>query len=98
MLPRLHGFLSERSRPLQSARVSPRGAARWRRGHPWIYRSDVVEPPAADAGVVRVESVAGELVGMALWSPASSIALRMLTRDERDIGPEFWARSEEHTS
>lgn len=73
------------------ARVSPRGAARWRRGHPWIYRSDVVEPPASGPGVVPVRTADGAPLGMALWSPASTIALRMLTSDEREIGPDFWA-------
>ncbi|MGH7504043.1 MAG: methyltransferase, partial [Longimicrobiales bacterium] len=62
-------------------RVSERGARRWiEGGHPWIYRSDVVEAPAVDAGPVRVERPDGRVVGMALWSPASTIALRMLTR------------------
>ena len=73
------------------ARVSPRGAARWRRGHPWIYRSDVVEPPASGPGVVPVRTADGAPLGMALWSPASTIALRMLMSDEREIGPDFWA-------
>ena len=73
------------------ARVSPRGAARWRRGHPWIYRSDVIDPPGSGPGVVSVQTVDGTPLGMALWSPASTIALRMLTSDEREIGPDFWA-------
>src|SRR5690606_41315951 len=66
-------------RGMSRARVSPRGAARWRRGHPWIYRSDVVEPPASGPGVVAVRTVDGAPLGMSLWSPASTIALRMLT-------------------
>src|SRR5690606_33808225 len=78
-------------RGMSWARVSPRGAARWRRGHPWIYRSDVVEPPASGPGVVAVRTVDGAPLGMALWSPASTIALRMLTSEEREIGPDFWA-------
>src|SRR5690606_7971023 len=74
-----------------SARVSRRGAARWRdRQHPWIYRSDVIDAPRVDAGVVRVADERGAPIGMALWSPASMISLRMLTHDERAIDGGFW--------
>lgn len=72
-----------------SAMVNQRGAARWRRGHPWIYRGDVVATPESDAGVVRVETDDRPL-GMALWSPTSSISLRMLTSEERPIDADFW--------
>ncbi len=73
------------------ARVSARGAARWRRGHPWIYRSDVVEDPGAEPGAVRVEDVRGRFLGIALWSPASTISLRMLTGEDRPVDAEFWS-------
>ena len=71
--------------------VTARGAARWRGGHPWIYRSDVREAPAVAAGAVRVEEPNGRPLGMALWSPASQISLRMLTRDVRPIDASFWS-------
>lgn len=71
--------------------VSERGALRWKRGHPWIYRSDVLERPRAEAGVVRVLDPRGRAVGFALWSPESLISLRMLTRGEEEFGPGFWA-------
>ena len=70
--------------------VTQRGAERWRRGHPWIYRSDVAQAPEGPAGVVRVESDHGRLIGMALWSPPSQISLRMLTREARPIDGAFW--------
>ena len=70
--------------------MTARGAARWRSGHPWIYRSDVREAPDAPAGAVRVEEANGRPLGMALWSPASQISLRMLTRDIRPIDAAFW--------
>jgi 23S rRNA (cytosine1962-C5)-methyltransferase len=73
------------------ARVTRRGAARWARGHPWIYRSDVIEPPSDGPGVVRVVDETGAFTGMALWSPASTISLRMLTHEERTIDASFWA-------
>jgi 23S rRNA (cytosine1962-C5)-methyltransferase len=71
--------------------VSGRGAGRWRRGHPWIYDGDVVERPQAEAGAVRVTDERGQELGMALWSPASRISLRMLTRAAHPIDPAFWS-------
>lgn len=76
---------------METATVNRRGAARWRQGgHPWIYRSDVVRPPAQAAGAVRVVDEAGGLVGTALWSGASQIALRLLTRSDREPDAAFW--------
>lgn len=72
------------------ARASRRGAARWSAGHPWIYRSDVTGVPATGPGVVAVEDDRGRSIGMALWSPASQISLRMLTRDRREVDASFW--------
>jgi 23S rRNA (cytosine1962-C5)-methyltransferase len=70
--------------------VSGRGAGRWQRGHPWIFRSDVVERPRVGAGAVRVEDERGRTLGMALWSPSSEITLRMLTREAAEIDGQFW--------
>jgi 23S rRNA (cytosine1962-C5)-methyltransferase len=64
-----------------AAVVSGRGAQRWDAGHPWIYRSDVIERPSDEAGIVRVRDPRGRPLGQALWSPASEISLRLLTRD-----------------
>lgn len=72
------------------ARVTRRGAERWAQGHPWIYRSDVVARPTTAAGAVRVVGEGNGFLGMALWSPASTISLRLLTREERPIDEGFW--------
>ena len=64
-----------------SATVSQRGAQRWARGHPWIFKSDVRKPPTAPAGVVRVRDDRGRWLGVALWSPTSEISLRLLDQD-----------------
>lgn len=61
--------------------VSQRGATRWDKGHPWIFKSDVVSAPDAPAGAVRVVDQRQRGLGVALWSPASEIALRLLDRD-----------------
>ena len=36
-----------------TAVVSARGAQRWDAGHPWIFRSDVIKAPTAEAGSVK---------------------------------------------
>jgi 23S rRNA (cytosine1962-C5)-methyltransferase len=73
------------------ARVSRRGAARWTLAmHPWIYRTDLLEPPADEAGAVEVIDNGGRAIGMGLYSPRSTIALRMLTRKLRAIDAPFW--------
>lgn len=70
-------------------RVSPRGAARWAQGHPWIFRSDVQADPVP-AGIVRVEDGRGRFLGQALHSPASEIRLRLLERTERPVDAAWW--------
>lgn len=72
--------------------VTARGAARWRRGHPWIYRSDVV---AGDAppGVVQVVDRRRRFLGLALWSPRSEIRLRRLTAGRDETVDRAWWRA-----
>ncbi|MBX6332235.1 MAG: class I SAM-dependent rRNA methyltransferase [Gemmatimonadaceae bacterium] len=73
-----------------AATVSPRGARRWAHGHPWIYRSDVVARPDADAGAVLVYDPAHRPLGWALWSPRSEISLRLLDRDPDAVIDARW--------
>ena len=61
--------------------MNGRGAGRWERGHPWIFKSDLIEPPGAAAGVVTVADARGKRLGVALWSPRSEISLRLLDRN-----------------
>ena len=66
-----------------SAVVSKKGARRWEMGHPWIYKSDVIERPSSLPGVVLVHDQRHKPLGWALWSPHSEISLRLLERDHR---------------
>ena len=76
---------------MDDAVVSNRGAARWQRGHPWIFKSDVTQRPSAPAGVVRVLDTRGKALGVALWSPRSEISLRLLDRDaSASIDAAWW--------
>jgi len=72
-----------------AARVTSRGAERWVRGHPWIYRSEVTSHPA-EAGVVPVEDPRGRFIGQALLSPRSEIRLRLLERTDRRVDAAWW--------
>lgn len=77
-------------RQLRRTIVTRRGAARWRAGHPWIYRSDVVKAPEGSAGAVHVTDESGARTGTALWSPSSQIALRFLSTDYIEPDAAFW--------
>lgn len=69
--------------------ISPRGEARLRHGHPWIYRSDVDAGGATGGDVVTVRA-RDRVVGQAFFSDRSQIALRMVTRDDRLVDDAFW--------
>jgi 23S rRNA (cytosine1962-C5)-methyltransferase len=69
--------------------VTARGAERWVRGHPWIYRSDV-ESHAPVPGLVPVQDPRGRFIGQALLSPGSEIRLRLLERSDRAVDPAWW--------
>jgi 23S rRNA (cytosine1962-C5)-methyltransferase len=63
--------------------VSRKGEARVERGHPWVFRSDVVRDGGASPGaIVRVASPRGRPLGFAFWSSRSEIRLRMIERGE----------------
>lgn len=70
--------------------VTAKGAARWRAGHPWIYRTDVADEPGGPAGVVRVTDRKGRFLGRALYSPRSEIRLRLLTTEDVAVDREWW--------
>src|ERR1700675_94750 len=61
-------------------RVSPRGAARLKTGHVWVYRSDIVSADSVPPGsLVRVSDHRGMPLGTALYSSSSQIAIRMIS-------------------
>jgi 23S rRNA (cytosine1962-C5)-methyltransferase len=71
--------------------VHKRGADRIRGGHLWIYQSDIADRGEAVGGsVVRVTDGHGNLVGQALFSDQSQIALRLLTLSNETIDREWW--------
>ena len=66
---------------LPTVGVSADAARALRHLRPWVWRKDVLEPPAAPGGwVVAVVDPRGQPAGQALWAEKSPLALRLLTR------------------
>jgi 23S rRNA (cytosine1962-C5)-methyltransferase len=66
---------------LPKVRISPRGASRLKSGHVWVYRSDLISDDSIPAGsLVTVTDPRGKPLGTALYSSASQIAIRMISR------------------
>lgn len=62
--------------------INRRAAARLDAGHVWVYRSDLVSADSVAPGsLVRVRDERNHLLGSALYSSASQIALRLLGRE-----------------
>ena len=63
-------------------KVSPRGASRLKDGHVWVYRSDIVSADGIPPGsVVTVTDHRGQILGTALYSSSSQIAIRLISRE-----------------
>jgi 23S rRNA (cytosine1962-C5)-methyltransferase len=62
--------------------ISRRASDRIRQGHLWVYATDIesVSAPKAET-LIPVADNRGLLLGTALYSPASQIALRMVSRE-----------------
>jgi 23S rRNA (cytosine1962-C5)-methyltransferase len=73
------------------AKINRRAADRLRAGHLWVYASDIesVELPAGDPpALLPVADSRGLLLGTALYSPTSQIALRLISREA--VGEAAW--------
>src|SRR5438876_4319576 len=58
--------------------INWRAAVRLRAGHVWVYRSDLVQADAPRGSLVQVLDEGRNLLGTALYSSSSQIALRMI--------------------
>ncbi len=70
-------------------KISGKGVERLRAGHPWIYRSDLTDVAAEAGDCVVVKDHRGRVLGHALYSDRSQIALRLLTRED-DLPATLW--------
>ena len=74
-------------------RVNRHGAGRIADGHPWVYRSDIVDAGDATPGdSVTVVDSRGRALCTAHYSSTSQIALRLLSRSEEPIDRGFFHR------
>ena len=64
--------------------VTPKGAARARAGHPWIFRADVQAAPGEliSGAEVRIADARGNFIARGFWAVKSPIALRILSRTD----------------
>lgn len=85
--------MSRATREGNMAVVNRRGVQRLRRGHPWVFRSDVERRPTADAGIVPMQGPDGAPLGFALWSPASEISLRRVENNPTREPDAAWWRA-----
>jgi 23S rRNA (cytosine1962-C5)-methyltransferase len=74
---------------IPGAQISRRAADRLRNGHLWVYASDIESLPESvnsddPPGLMPVADSRGLLLGTALYSASSQIALRMVSREAID--------------
>src|SRR5215813_10608526 len=73
--------------------ISKRGVDRVRRGHLWVYRSDLINDKDAEAGgIVAVRDQRGTVLGKAFFSSKSQISIRLLARGDVAIDESFFTR------
>src|ERR1041384_437802 len=71
--------------------ITTRGAKRIRKGHLWVYRSDVRDAQdVAGGAIVSVVDEARNFVGVAFYSDQSEIALRFLSTRRETIDRDWW--------
>ncbi|MBQ4075043.1 MAG: class I SAM-dependent rRNA methyltransferase [Clostridia bacterium] len=63
-------------------------------GHPWVFRSDIARTKGdpAPGDTVRITASNGRFLAMAVYNPASQIALRIVSRKDEVIDADFIRR------
>jgi 23S rRNA (cytosine1962-C5)-methyltransferase len=70
--------------------IRKRGLDRIRRGHVWVYRTDLLNADAEPGSIVSVRDERGATRGKAFYSSKSQIALRLLARGNASIDEPFF--------
>jgi 23S rRNA (cytosine1962-C5)-methyltransferase len=85
-VPRKPAFPAPKAEPIRfGARISRRASERLRAGHLWVYSTDIEAlgiPEGETPALLPVADNRGLLLGTALYSPSSQIALRLIAREE----------------
>jgi 23S rRNA (cytosine1962-C5)-methyltransferase len=78
---------------MTNVKVNGKAAGRAASGHPWLFSSDVIDRgDAAPGDAVRVLDPRGKPIGVAHYSSASQITLRLLTKTAEPIDKSFFLR------
>jgi 23S rRNA (cytosine1962-C5)-methyltransferase len=73
--------------------IRKRGADRYRAGHLWVYKSDIVSnKDAPPGGILSVRDERGTVLGKAFYSSQSQIALRFIARGDTKIDEPFFQK------
>ena len=76
-----------------AVKISKKGAAWHRTGHPWIYKDDLEKAePALSGNIVSVLDNKGAFLGKAFYNDRSKIALRLITEEDIKIDKAFWKK------
>jgi 23S rRNA (cytosine1962-C5)-methyltransferase len=77
---------------LPTVQINRKAAGRLASGHPWIFRSDILDTGDAEPGdTVRVTGQNGRVLGTAHYSSTSQIALRLLSKEAVEANTAFFA-------
>jgi 23S rRNA (cytosine1962-C5)-methyltransferase len=71
-------------------KINRKGVRRVRSGHPWVFKSDVLEIEASGGSIVSVADEFGNFIGKAFYSDSSEISIRVFSWEERTIDRKFW--------
>ena len=71
-------------------RINRKGVRRIRSGHPWVFKSDVLDIDAFGGSVVSVLDEFGNFIGKAFYSDSSEISVRVFCWEDREINRDFW--------
>ncbi|MBR7142949.1 MAG: class I SAM-dependent rRNA methyltransferase [Clostridia bacterium] len=76
----------KQNRPFPHVSVTPKAETSLRKGHPWVYDTEVLAPANAfsDGALVDILSPKGAWLGTGLWSGPSKIRLRLLSSNPND--------------
>ncbi len=92
---------------MHSIKITKKGLAWFKSGHPWVYRDDVIDdcrgtaclpshggraPTSIDECVVNVVSESDKFLAKAFYNPHSRITLRIITRIDEPTDRPFWLR------
>ncbi|HBF13432.1 MAG TPA: rRNA large subunit methyltransferase I [Deltaproteobacteria bacterium] len=80
-------------------KITAKGLSWFQTGHPWVFKSDLADKSDRSdrsdtsdlkPGIVEVVGPKEKFLALALYSPHSKIALRILARKKESINPSWW--------